>query len=134
MRMTRVIGIMWVALLCGCALTNSGEKCPAAWEQTMEVATAKVKAGDYAYIIDHLLAPESVAAAQIKYGAAKWREEYPQKELRHLAYYFDWLRKREVRVEGEKVFVTGEAGCYATFIQRDGGFYILDFGQIITSM
>ena len=134
MSVFRVPGFILMALLCGCVLMHNANKCPSSWEQTMEVAAAKAKAEDYDFIMDHLLAPELVESAVKKYGADKWRAEYPRKQLRYLAYYFGWLKKREVRIEGDKVFLKGEAECYATFIKVDGRFYILDFGQRIISM
>jgi len=134
MRLIRALCITWLALFCGCILMNNADKCPATWEQTMELAVVKAKAGDYDFIMDHLLAPESVESLVKKYGADKWRTEYPRKQLRYLAYYFEWLKKREFRVEGDKVFLKGEAECYATFLNVDGNCYLLNFGQRITSM
>lgn len=108
---------------------------PSAWEDAFSLAMAKAKAGEYDYMLDHMLAPSFVAKMEKAYGKGAWREKCREKKLRKLPYFYGWCRKkRTVKVDGDKVVVNGEHGCYAMFYRIDGVFLLGDFGQTIRSM
>ena len=104
------------------------------WKQAMEIAQRKAKAGQYAYIIDHMLAREFADKMIEEYGAANWRKAFQKDRLERLPYYFGWLKNCKVKTDGGKVFLSGEHGCYAEYVRVEGVYLIAGFGQRLTSM
>lgn len=104
------------------------------WEKTRDIALLKVKANEYDFIVDHLIS-EGLADAMIeKYGEVNWKTEFQKKNLKLLPYYFGWLKDCTIEISDDKVILTGQHGCYAIFINVNGSYLFLDFGQHITSM
>ena len=102
--------------------------------EAMEIATKKAKAREYDYIIDNMLAKEFTDKLIDKYGAANWREKLRKEKLENLPYYFGWLKKCTIETFGDKVFITGQHGCYAEYVKAENGYLLLGFGQRLTSM
>ena len=100
----------------------------------MQTSTLKAEMGEYSYICKHLLAPTLVDTLIKKHGAANWKKEFQKQKLESLAFYFGWLENCEISIVKNKVFLSGKHGCYATFINIKGRYFLLDFGQRITSM
>ena len=134
--MLKSIMLFILLLFCGISCVSTHiEKGAPTWEQAMQTARSKAEANEYDDIIENLLAPECVAKASAEHASAEgWQARYIDKHLKHLPYYFNWLLKREVQDKGNEVILTGEHGCFAHFLQVDGRWYLLDFGQHITSM
>ena len=107
---------------------------PATWQQAMTVLRLRAKAQDYGYITDNLLAPELVKAQKAEHGEDSWRTNLQKDMLENLPFYFGWLKNCDVRRYGNKTYLSGEAGCYATFIEVENRYLLLDAGQHITSM
>ena len=127
---------MLISLFCiaSCASLETTGEVAVTWAQAVKIARQKAKAGEYAYIMDNMLAQEFVDKMIGKYGTADWRKEFQEGELARLPFYFGWLEKCEVKTSGDKVFLRGQHGCYAVFLKVKGRYLILDFGQRITSM
>lgn len=106
----------------------------ATWEQAMAAALARAKAGDSAYIIDHMLAPAFVDKLVAKYGKQNWKKKFHEDKLGSLGYYYGWLENGRVKTSGDTTVVRGRHGCYAKFIKIDGKYYVGDFGQNLSSM
>jgi len=126
------------ALLLGTFCCIAGEPTPATpatWEDAFALALAKAKAGEVDHILDHMLAPSFVDKMIGAYGKDAWRDKCRENKLKKLPYFYGWCSKtRTVKVDGDKVVVNGEHGCYAMFYKIDGVFRLGDFGQTITSM
>ena len=103
-------------------------------KEAMAIARKKAKAGEYDYIMDHMLSKELVNNLVRKHGAEKWRAAFKKEKLERLPYYFGWLKNCKVKTSGEKVFLSGQHGCYAEYVKVAGGYLLLDFGQRLTSM
>jgi len=104
------------------------------WESAMQISLLKARAEDYSCICNNLLAPALIEMLIDKYGAANWETEFQKQKLKHLPFYFGWLDNCEISAAEDKVFLKGQYGCYATFINVKGRYLLLDFGQVITSM
>lgn len=104
------------------------------WQKTRDIALEKAKAADYDFIIDHLVSQEMIDAMIEQYGAENWRAEFQSRNLRSLSYYFGWMNNPTVETSGDRVYLVGQHDCHASFINVDGRYLFLDFGQRITSM
>lgn len=117
-----------------CATQKGTREELSTWQQARDSLLLKAKAQEYDYIIDNMLARGLVDAMISKHGADNWRGELQKNRLESLPFYFRWLKNCDVRTTGGKVFLTGQAGCYAAFVNVEGRYLLLDVGQHITSM
>ncbi|MCY3021923.1 MAG: hypothetical protein NTW87_23170 [Planctomycetota bacterium] len=129
----RTVVPMVLAALLAIPCCHAGADKNATWESAMNAALEKVKAGEHAYVIDNMLAPELVAQLKEKYGKDNWKDKFLTR-LKRVEYYYSKLKDPKVEVSGNKTTVRGEYGCYAEFIKADGVYLLGDFGQIPTSM
>lgn len=129
MRWMLLLIAAFCASACFCAEGAKNET----WEAAMNAALEKAKAGDYAAIMDTMLAPEFAAKLKEKHGADAWKEKF-EARLKRIHYYYGKLKDAKVETSGNKTTVRGEYGCWAEFYKVDGVFLIGDFGQVITSM
>ena len=104
------------------------------WKQAMDAALARAKAGDFAHITDHMLAPAFVDKLIVRYGKQHWKRKFHDDRLRSLGYYYGWLENGRVETSGDTTVIRGRHGCYASFIRIDGKYFLGDFGQNISSM
>jgi hypothetical protein len=135
MRITVAVILAGLFLGVACISRKSGECAALTWENAMQTALARSESGDYRFIIDHLLAPEELERAAREFSDADgWERKYIERHLRHLPYYFGWLRDCKIEHKGDAVHLSGAHGAFAVFRQRDGRWYLLEFGQHIFSM
>ena len=134
--MDRIACLLLAVLFCttSCATRGRTNDNLSTWQQSMKVLQLKAKAREYDYIIDNLLGRELVDLMIARHGKDNWRARLRESKLESLPFYFGWLKNCDVRNEGNKVILTGEAGCHATFINVEGRYLLLDVGQKITSM
>ena len=103
-------------------------------KEAMAIARTKAKAGEYDFIMDHMLSKELINGLIRKHGVEKWRAEFKEGELKQLPYYFGWLKSCGSRTFGNKTILTGQHGCYAEYVKVGDVYLIVTFGQRITSM
>jgi len=137
--MIKISCAMLVALSCmtSCATVKPVKpavEIGATAKEAMAIARKKAKAGEYDYIMDHMLSKELVGDMIRKHGAEKWRAAFKKERLERLPYYFGWLKNGTVKTSGEKVFLSGQHGCYAEYVKVGSVYLIVDFGQRFTSM
>ncbi len=130
-----VMAVFAVLLLASACVTRDVSLPPlATWEESMAIALEHATAHEYAFIIDHMLAPECMEKLAVRYGKDTWKETFRQEKLEKLPYYYGWLKKRQFTTESNKTIVVGQYGCWAIFVNVNGRFLLGDFGQEITSM
>ncbi|MBL7133474.1 MAG: PQQ-like beta-propeller repeat protein [Phycisphaerae bacterium] len=112
---------------------NSSDKVTT-WKQAMDVALARAKAGDFAYITNNMLAPTFVDVLVARYGKQHWKKKFLEDKLKSLSYYYGWLENPRVETSGDTTVIRGRHGCYATFIKIHGKYALGDFGQNLSSM
>ena len=122
------------ALICLDLGVPASAAAPTTWKQAMALAAAKAKTGEFDYICDRMLAPAYTKVLIARYGKADWKTRFRQDKLRSLTYYYGWLEDPHVKTSVSTTVITGQHGCYATFITIDGNIYLGDFGQSLSSM
>lgn len=132
-RISLVLCILAIAMT-SCSHFNSEKQNPTSWECAITLVREKAKAKEYSYILNYLIAPALKQMLIEKYGRSDWKQSFRKEKLESLSLYLEWLTDCKVKHAENKVYITGQHGCYATFINIDGEYLLLDFGQRITSM
>jgi len=104
------------------------------WQHTRDLAVQKAKAREYNFIIEHLIATGLADRMIQKYGESNWKTEITEQMLKSLPYYFSWLKKCTVKMENDRILLTGKHGCYAIFRKVGSRYLLLDVGQKLSSM
>lgn len=121
-------------LLTSCATRKLALQPTPTWEHAWAIAVEKAKTHQYAYILDNMLAPEFKAQLIARHGEKNWKEKFTQEKLKHLPYFYSWLKNGKTTATLTRTTVQGQFGCYAGFVKINGHYFLADFGQNSSSM
>ncbi|MBL7114783.1 MAG: hypothetical protein ISS35_03380 [Kiritimatiellae bacterium] len=133
--MVKTYSLMMLAIvLTSCRSSEIIRNRAATWQQAQASIEQSARAGEYQAIAEQFLAPELIQQLIRKHGEDGWIHTYQKETLESIPFYFKWLKNSDVERSGDNVLLRGQHGCYATFVNVDGRYYLLDVGQHITSM